>query len=85
MPNTTRAGVTALGLWGASTGVTAGGTVPLSREMEYTQILCVENEVSCLLGFPWWWWWGVWYERLWFLVYEMEVLEPVPTRYSLVG
>lgn len=76
----TRADVTALDLWGASTGAIAGGIAPLFREIEYSQILCVENEkLPAFLGF---------HEgsgRLWFQVYEVAVLGPVLTQYSLGG
>lgn len=75
-----KAGVTALDLRGDSTGAIAGGIAPLFGEMEYSQILCVENEkLPAFLGF---------HEgsgRLWFQVYEVVVLEPVLTQYSLGG
>lgn len=40
----------ALAIGDASTSVTAGFVAPLSRDMEYSQVLCVENENYLLSG-----------------------------------
>ena len=68
IPCTRGEDVITLDLPEACPGVSAGCRAPLAREMEYSQILCVE-EATCFLELIHWE-----SKRLWFPVYDYEVV-----------